>query len=88
MKKFCEIIVEEFSNPTEEDLLPIMKINAMRGSAGCNGSIESQHWEWERYPNAWAGQLTRERKNLPLYFKRLQIKKIGFDTTISVVLDR
>lgn len=39
-----------------------MSINAARGFPGCVGSIDCQHWEWEKCPIAWAGQYKGEEK--------------------------
>lgn len=57
LKEFCKCIISDFGceymrEPTEGDLKRILSINAARGFTGCIGSIDCQHWEWERCPIA------------------------------------
>lgn len=66
-KEFCAAIVSEFKEeymrePREEDLKRILKINAGRGFPGCIGSIDCQHWEWNKCPIAWVGQYKGKEK--------------------------
>jgi hypothetical protein len=63
LRLFCEAVCEEFGGeygrqPKADDLRRILSINAMRGFPGCLGSIDCQHWQWERCPVAFAGQFT------------------------------
>jgi Plant transposon protein len=48
--------------PKADDIRCILSINAMRGFPGCLGSIDCQHWQWERCPDAFAGQFTGKEK--------------------------
>jgi hypothetical protein len=53
----CDAFGKEYGRqPTENDLRRILSINEMRGFPGCLGSIDCQHWQWERCPVAFAGQ--------------------------------
>lgn len=67
MKAFCERVVDVFGaeyrrEPTEDDLMRIMRINAARGFPGCVGSIDCQHYEWKNCPVAWDGQFKGKEK--------------------------
>lgn len=42
--------------PNEKDLRRILGINDRRVFPGCVGNWDSQHWEWNNCPVAWAGQ--------------------------------
>jgi hypothetical protein len=68
LRRFCLAICEEFGpeygrQPTEQDMRRILAVNSLRGFPGCLGSIDCQHWKWERCPVAFAGQfLGKEKK--------------------------
>jgi hypothetical protein len=65
--KFCRAVCELYgveygSQPTEDYLRRILKINANRGFPGCVGSIDCQHWSWEACPIQFAGQFKGKEK--------------------------
>lgn len=53
MKEFCAVIKqfgEEYLRAlTEQDLKSVRTISADRRFPGCVGSIECQHYEWDKY---------------------------------------
>jgi Plant transposon protein len=67
LRRFCNAVCDTFGEeygrqPTENDLRRILAINEMRGFPGCLGSIDCQHWKWERCPVAFAGQFSGKEK--------------------------
>jgi Plant transposon protein len=67
LRRFCLAICDGFGReygrqPTEEDMRRILAVNSMRGFSGCLGSIDCQHWNWERCPVAFAGQFMGKEK--------------------------
>lgn len=54
---------EYFREPIEADPARIMLINAARGSSGCLGFIEYQHWDWNYFPIVRTGQFKGKKKS-------------------------
>lgn len=64
---FCAAIVEQYGaeflrEPTEDDLVQILRDSELKGWPGMLGSIDCMHWKWKNCPKAWAGMYEGKEK--------------------------
>ncbi|CDF32185.1 unnamed protein product [Chondrus crispus] len=83
LKRFCKAISEKFApeclrEPTEEDMKGILAVNESRGFPGCLGSIDCQHWEWEKCHVAWAGQFMGKGKKPTIAIEAISDGELWF----------
>ncbi|CAM6089268.1 unnamed protein product [Calypogeia fissa] len=80
-KEFSKGIVKVFGpdylrQPTEEDVIKQMEINAARGWVGMFGSLDCTHWVWKNCPVALQGQYRDKEGNNSVILEAIATKNL------------
>jgi Plant transposon protein len=80
---FCAAIIEQYSEeflrePTEDDLVQILRDSQQKGWPGMLGSIDCMHWKWKNCPKAWAGMFKGKESGPTI------VLQVVADTTLRI----